>query len=510
MRRLMKRLIVCIPVLVFAWTAISHLLADDRRLLPDEALFMTFARHAAVGGDWWLQGSLDKPPLTIYANALMIAFVGADTLPNGVLTLDVYKGEFVGRLMSAFSGLLVIALSMRLALDLRRRTLAGVIVGVILPTLPMIQLYSTTVFMDMPMLALALAALLTATRRHALAAGLLLAVAFAAKPQAVFFVPLILWIVWTKGNRHGLMRFLTALVLGGGVLLVWDALRPGDSVFALGAANNDFFAPTLAFTTLAYRLGAWLPQSYPDVMRFSVFAIVLGSMMTAGLFYRPARAVSLWVIVYFAGHLMLFDTLYERYLLPVIPLLVVSVVCVISAWELPVASPHRRRGQFMRWPLKQVGTVAVCAISLVCWYQVAAVRYDAVTSQPVYPVTLLEDAPATGRFIDTLATRLNTLPTATVIYDHWLGWSLKYYMGEWHDKRIVYYPSPQALIAGIQSLDESAPRYFVMPDENVERYGLSSEWSEKPQAWSDALRDAGFDLIEYHRDRFKIYEIRPG
>ena len=34
----------------------------DRRFDPDEAHFMTFARDAAVKGDWMLPGALDKPP----------------------------------------------------------------------------------------------------------------------------------------------------------------------------------------------------------------------------------------------------------------------------------------------------------------------------------------------------------------------------------------------------------------------------------------------------------------
>ncbi|HLU11718.1 MAG TPA: hypothetical protein VK003_18735, partial [Oceanobacillus sp.] len=47
-----------------------HALGQDRRFHPDEALYSTFARSAALNGDWLLHGSLDKPPLTIYASAL--------------------------------------------------------------------------------------------------------------------------------------------------------------------------------------------------------------------------------------------------------------------------------------------------------------------------------------------------------------------------------------------------------------------------------------------------------
>ena len=67
---------------------------------------MTAARSAAVQGDWLLiHVPQDKPPLTMYANAFALAFLGVHTDDAGVLHLDNHRGEFAGRLVSMASAL---------------------------------------------------------------------------------------------------------------------------------------------------------------------------------------------------------------------------------------------------------------------------------------------------------------------------------------------------------------------------------------------------------------------
>ena len=86
--------------------------------------------------------------------------------------------------------------------------------------------------------------------------------------------------------------------------------------------------------------------------------------------------------------------------------------------------------------------------------------------------------------IDALAQHLKQTPVATVIYDPWLGWELAYYLGPWHDKRRVHYPTAAALAAGALALPESGDRYFVSP-------------LEQPHAnWLAALAAAGFGIEE--------------
>jgi len=97
-----------------------------------------------------------------------------------------------------------------------------------------------------------------------------------------------------------------------------------------------------------------------------------------------------------------------------------------------------------------------------------------------------------------LADWLNRKPVATVIYDRWLGWQLDYYLGIWHDKRRVYHPTADALVADALSLDERGPRYFVAP-------------VEMPyQRWVDALDAAGFTHeVDYRSERFISIRLLP-
>lgn len=100
--------------------------------------------------------------------------------------------------------------------------------------------------------------------------------------------------------------------------------------------------------------------------------------------------------------------------------------------------------------------------------------------------------------IDQLADYLNAQPVATVIYDRWLGWELRYYLGQWHDKRMVYYPTPELLVRDALALCEIGPRYFPAPaDKSVER-------------WLEVLSEAGFGITQsYASPQFVVYEIMP-
>lgn len=483
------------PLFVAAVILSPLLAAEDRRFHPDEAFFMTFAREAAVKGDWWLNGPLDKPPLTIYAHAALLAFIGTDTLPDGVLTLDAQQGEFVGRLLAFFSSLAALALGMRLTLDLTQQPLAAVGAALSLVALPLYQLYSTAAFMDLPMVALALGALLAARRQQAGASGVLLGLAICAKPQAAFLAPLVLWHIARPPQRG--RRLLVWGTGAGGLLLLlglWDVLRPGESVILLGAANNDNLTLATRPDALLERLREWLPTAHTALHSIDpLLAWVL--IAIGGLFSRRTRSLGLWSLAYGLGHLMIFDALYERYLLPL------AVLGAIGTGASAAASWQR--------PRRRIISLLLLA-GLSAWLAFANGYHPRAAHdwQGYRPLWLLDDYRHNSPILR-IAEDLNALPVATVVYDHWLGWLLNYYMGPWHDKRIVYYPSPDALLAGIRALDEQGPRYFLIPTDSAARYGLSSRWSRDWRAWLDALRSS-FSIDELHRyGVIRLYRITP-
>jgi hypothetical protein len=100
--------------------------------------------------------------------------------------------------------------------------------------------------------------------------------------------------------------------------------------------------------------------------------------------------------------------------------------------------------------------------------------------------------------IDELAAYLNGKPVATVIYDRWLDWELDYYMGEWTNKRRVYYPTPQELVKGTLQLEETGVRYFVAPR------------SQNIADWLDTLAVAEFTIsLDYESANFRVYALNP-
>lgn len=502
------RILTLLAPLFIAAVILSPLLAaEDRRFHPDEAFFITFAREAAVKGDWWLSGPLDKPPLTIYAHAALLALIGTGTLPDGVLTLDAYQGEFVGRLLAFFSSVAALVLVMRLTLDLTQQPLVAVGAALSLTALPLYQLYSTAAFMDLPMVALALGALRAARQQQAGASGVLLGLAICAKPQAALLAPLVLWHIACPPQRRRRLRTWGAGA--GGVLLLlglWDALRPGESVMLLGAANNDNLTLVTRPDALLERLREWLPTAHAtNHLRNSiVLLLVWGFICVTGLLNRQTRTLGVWLLAYSVGHLLVFEVLYERYLLPVA---VVGVICVwvaAAAWwrQHPKRPPWRTLSHRVVSLLMLAGLAAWLTLANGCHPRTATDwhRYR--------PLWLLDDYRHDSPILR-IAEDLNALPVATVVYDHWLGWLLNYYMGPWHDKRIVYYPSPDALIAGIRALDEQGPRYFLIPTDSAASYGLSSRWSRDWRAWLDALRSS-FSIDELHRyGAIRLYRIDP-
>ncbi len=198
-------------LILLAGAAIQfHALTQDVRFFPDEALFSTFARNAALGGDWLLHGSLDKPPLSIYASAISMNLVAA-RVENGVLNFDPRMGEFAARLPNALASIALIAVSYALAQTLYRRRTVSAWAAVLVGFSPYLAVYGATAYTDGLMITFGALALLLAARDHWLGSGIALALAFASKQQALYWLPLILIIGWAM-DRLTVRRVLTLVV----------------------------------------------------------------------------------------------------------------------------------------------------------------------------------------------------------------------------------------------------------------------------------------------------------
>ncbi len=464
-------------LLLLASLAQFHLLARDWRLLPDEAHFMTFARDAAVKGQWLLPGSLDKPPLSIYASALSMTAFGVVADDAGVLQLDPRIGEFTGRLPNALLAILLTALLTRLAGRLYRCRRAAFLAGLLSAGSPFALAFGPSAFTDMSMLFWSAAALLLALEARWTAAGLALGLAFWCKQQAALVAILPLAIILcsaVKGRDKA--RFCLALGVALGALPLWDGARPEASVFLQAAANN---APDQLLATAATwgdRLRFWLERSVwllgPPVVSALVLAFGLATAIARRVVRRSRRirrwelALGCFIGAYLAAHALFAFNLYPRYLLPLLlPLALLAAGALAQS-----------RSAFF---IALVALLLGLAWSLNADLKLAGDRRE-----------------QTG--IDLLARHLGAKPVATVIYDPWLGWELGYYLGPWHDKRRVHYPTAAQLAAGALALDELGPRFFVAPV------------AQPHEAWLATLAAAGFALnLDYASQSYHVYRLLP-
>jgi hypothetical protein len=71
-------------------------------------------------------------------------------------------------------------------------------------------------------------------------------------------------------------------------------------------------------------------------------------------------------------------------------------------------------------------------------------------------------------------------------------------MGQWSDKRRVYYPFPDSLVADALQQPNAAPRYFPAPA------------NQPISPWLDALQEGGFDIrLIYQTPKWVVYELIP-
>ncbi len=471
-------MVVFLILLLGVWLRF-HALVRDVRFHPDEALFSTFARAAALNGEWLLPGALDKTPLAIYANALAQVFVG--------------NSEFAARLPGTLASILLLAVMYALAKALYPRSPLVPLFSLTLTALsPFAIAFSATALTDGLMLLLMTLALWLAARGRWLWCGVLLGLAFASKQQALFYLPLVIMLAPAIISRGALrdapahvtafsvvVRFCAGFGAVALILLLWDGARSESSLFALAAANNNP-ARLVRANEILPRLNNWIAHS-GGLLVAGVFALGALVYRVIKQARRRSTLVDLILFTYLAGYgwlhwLVAFNT-YDRYLLPALPL-----VILLAARGVELLDNLSTRFRLLK--------------TVLAWVVLLGLLWGAFAASSGQTGINNEGAKYEG--IDALAAYLNSKPVAAVIYDHWLGWQLDYYLGEWHDKRRVYYPAPDALVRDALKLCETGARYFPAPA------------GEAAGPWLEALRSAGFTVTEAYRSpRFVAYKLLP-
>ncbi len=479
------------PVLLPAFVILVGLLLRvgmlgvDMRFHPDEALFAAQARLISHEGDWLLRTTdLDKPPLTFYVMALFFRLLGPT--------------EFAARLPNTMFSALSIAVLIVLARSLYHDVSLAALAGLLLVLSPYDVAFSATVFTDVQATFWTLLAALLAVRDRWRAAGIAAALMLAAKPTAVLFLPLALalgiaqnaetdWrlrdVVWC------LWRFVWPFVLGIGMVVLWDIGRAPRSFLELGSQRNnpgrlirsDEVWPRLE------QWGHWL-GAITGSRVVNGLALANGAIwLVRGMKRRSRTVVVDWLIggfgiTWLAWHWLIAFNTYDRYvhtLAPFAALLIGRIGISVSRSFVGVVGLQRTTYSL---PVMLL-TLGLCVLII-----------------PGTITTLRGDAPFGGdqgqhTGIDALAEYLNEELGGEIVYDHWLGWELVYYLGQDPQVQLIYQPLPEALVDDMRV--QSGRRYFV---------ALS------PQAaapWLDALRRSEIGVATVYHAQFVIYALEP-
>jgi len=436
----------------------------DNRFHPDEALYASFGRLIASGHNPILAGVLvDKPPLSFYLMAGSFWLFGST--------------EFAARLAPFYASVVSVALLFALARSLYDVRVAHLAAWV-LALSPFAILFAITLFIDPLLVALGLWGAVmfvrAGARRNGAASRRLewwgataFALAFATKQTVVLFAPLALALMLPAlpgAPGPAARRLLRAgLFIAGGLavsavlVFAWDAARHAPIGFWQQGYADNIPGRFIRADEVAPRALAWLDwlHYFTDSSPLNL-ALALGTpalLLAAVWARRPTRAaladfVLAGVLVfYLAAYWLLAFNVWDRYLLPVVPLLALLLGRIVAAASGLLARVSA--GGFSRW-VPRVLLVLLVGLLLPPAATAARSGYPVGGDHGAYDG--LDDA---ARFI-------RTLPTGGVLYDHWLGWEWNFYLFD-GPLYVSWFISPEALATDLRAFGHISPRYLAVP-----------------------------------------------
>jgi 4-amino-4-deoxy-L-arabinose transferase-like glycosyltransferase len=474
----------------------------DNRFHPDEALYGYWGLLIALGKDPGLVNvPVYKPPLLPY----LIAGT------QGLLS----KSEFAVRLPGLMAGVLTIPLVAALTHTLYRDRWAAVTAAACVTLSPFAILFSATAFTDPPMVALGLGACLAAARNRPGWAGLLAGLSFATKQTGLAWLPLILLLRVANAQSPISIIKPLLLVIGHwssviGLVFIWDAVRVAQSAegfWSLGVTGYGglrFIWPQ----ELGTRLRGWA-----DLSRYLFVSPIVNGALLFGLpilvwraFTRRPRtykaAIDLFlvsfILVYLFLHWLWAFPIWDRYLLPVLPVMAIllgRIASLISSFIKRIVCRFAHSVQ----PLvaNRHSLFAICHLSFAIFL-----------AFPAWNAAVHSDYPVGGDHgaydgIDQVAAFLNSQTEGTVVYQHWLGWEYDYYLFD-GPISLAYWPTPAWLAQDVRVFGAKDPRYITFP-----------AWESSARV-EQALAEVGYGLnpvlTTTRRDglpTFTVYQILP-
>jgi 4-amino-4-deoxy-L-arabinose transferase-like glycosyltransferase len=510
------KVVVLAVVLLLAAAAPLPPLAHNR-FHHDEAVYSSWGLDIASGRDVMVSGSpVDKPPLPLYLQAVSLLLFGAS--------------EAAARIPSLLSHVVSVWLLYRLGTALYDE-MTGLLASLLLAASPYAILFAATAFTDSMMVAWVLAACLAAVSRRWFLAGLLTGAAAITKQQGVFFTPLVLGLGYVRGlalepqrsialTRGQVVRYGVGLLLPLAAAGIWDLSR-GRQPGYLMQSLLSYGGLAVATATVGERLTGFVSLlRYGTGSRALNWLLLVGGgmlllgdvvvMVCSGLglrgwicrrLDREAKTSEVhtrigphstplpdfqsllydlvlffFIAVFLLVHSLMSFKVWDRYMLGLIPLLVLLLARVLRVgWHfVRLALQHFTKGT----PWTERGA-AVAAALLLLGLLVGPTRAAAESRLSVGG----DHGAYEG--IEQVVAYMQRVPADTTLYHRWLGGHWRFYL--WSNPYDFRYWEDAEDLARQAALRRDAVRYIVFPS-----------WQSATEA-SLALEREGMALNEVHR-----------
>ena len=450
----------------------------------DEALFATWAREIAIWRDPLLQMQpLDKPPLLFYLQALFYPLFG--------------PVEFAARWPNWIASLLLVPLTGVLAWKLYRRPGTAVLAAALVALFPLTIQFSPTAFTDPLLTVLLITGLTAVTSQKPVWAGILFGLALLTKYQAVLFLPLLVGLGWLAGWRlASWARWLAGLLPPLVALFTWEAARSGRFLLWQNQIGN-FGGVRLSWSWEIWpRFWAWVDLWQTAVSPLIFYLLILAMLwLTAQHLRRQTapfapsspsrlcvknfdRLFLIFTIGYSLFHWLWAIPVWDRYLLPLLPLLALLLARAYGDLlaHLPPTTPI----------LQFRGALIILLLLTTTVWEARNGR------------TSLGSFPEADQGTADIAAALADAPYGTVLYDHWFSWQWRYHL---FDRRVFvsWFPHADDLAADLAAFgQDGSPRYLVLPHTAV------------AQPIRRTVQEAGFTLTAVAQsNQIILYKIQP-
>ncbi len=478
-----SRVLLLVTVLLAAALRLSALF--DNHFHADEALFASWARLIAVGRDPLLLAQpVDKPPLLFYLQAAAFPFFG--------------PVEWAARLPNLAASILLVPLTAIFSWRMFRQGIAALAAALLVAMSPLSIQFSATGFTDPLLTALLLAALLFAAgSSQPFWTGFFFGLAVLTKHQAWLFLPLIVGFAWLANWRpRQWARLLAGFAPAFTLLLGWQFLRSG-SLDLWSSQIDNFGGLRLAWSwELLPRATAWValwPFTLGSILMIPLFLlsipfIWLSPQSQKGRPMLADRLLILFIVAYLGLHWLLAVPVWDRYLLPLVPLtaVVLGRALGLISKRFPSAEDHAEQRPLL---------IALPLLLLLAAFQMPT-ALAARSGQ--FAIGGQHNA---DRGAWQVARYLEQEPYGTVLYDHWYSWHWRY---AFIDKGVytLWFDGPADLVDDLEVFAGGpGQRYLVLPDDQTAAPVLR------------AVRESGFVLQEVlHSDArpgMILYRLEP-